>query len=372
MRPSRKIAAARSAACFFFLFSTSLLFSQISQSPPPTVSLAAEIFRLETLSQEAASPATERHRAYLQLARLHRLSGDSAAALRAYEGAQAVVPNNGRALLEFGRFLISIGEYQRAAAAINALLVQEREGELAIAGRYVGAQLNAFHSGDTRQLAALAENRDFIQYHSGLLYTLWRLTGRGEYKSRLDAEFPHSAEAKIASGRVNPAVTPLWLLFPGRDSIVLAPAPTLVAPATPSAPAPTAPTPAVPTAPAPSAPTPTAPVSATPAPAVPAPTTPAPSGAPTPTASTPVAPATSVPTPVPPEGRLLQAGLFTAEPNARALAERISRAGFQPYIIKRDINGREHWAVVVHGGSDINAMIQRLSDSNFQTFPLPE
>ena len=221
------------AVCVFFLFTLSPLFSQAY-----TVSLVAEISRLETLASGSSgnSPAPsirERHDAFLALARLHRLSGNSQAALSAYEGALALLPHDGRALLEQGRFLVSIGEYERADAAITALLGRVREGELFLQGRYLYAQLQAFHSGNTRYLSALAGDSDFAEFRSGIYYTLWRLTGLASYRNRLTAEFPQSPEAKIAAGSVAFAATPLWLLFPGRNSIVLEPSTRLTPPPEP-------------------------------------------------------------------------------------------------------------------------------------------
>ena len=323
----RKAVAAIGAVCVFFIFSS---FPLLAQNQPPAVSLSSEISRLETLAQgtQAAVPAQARHNAFMELARLHRLSGNHLAALRAYEGARALVPDDGQTLLEYSRFLISIGEYQRAAVAINALLSRERERELAIQGRYLGAQLNAFHSGDTRLLTALASDPEFAQHHSALFYTLWRLTGLDRYRTHLAAAFPQSAEAGIAAGRISFAATPLWVLFPGRDSIVLAPA---------SPPMPAS-------------------AGAVAVPPVSPPPTPAPAASATPAAAS---------------GRFLQAGLFTQEANARAFADQISRAGFQPQITLRQVSGRNHWAVGVNGGSDTNAMIRRLRDAGFEAFPLP-
>ncbi|MCL2374801.1 MAG: tetratricopeptide repeat protein, partial [Treponema sp.] len=128
---------------FFFLF---ILFPLFGQANVSAVSLSSEIFRLETLASGAPvngsipSPQARRD-AFLALARLHRLSGNHHAALRAYEGALSIFPNDARALLDQGRFLISIGEYDRAAVAINAL---PRAGEFGIEGRYLAAKLEAF------------------------------------------------------------------------------------------------------------------------------------------------------------------------------------------------------------------------------------
>jgi len=284
--------------------------------------LEAEIARLEKISSGVAAGAAapsplDRYNAFLALARLNQLSGNHETALKAYEGALALFPNDGRVLLEQGRFLISVGEYERAGAALSALLNRERDRELMIQGRYLAALLMAFGSGDTRYLAAMAEEQDFGEYHSGIYYTLWRLTGLASYRDRLVAEFPQSPEAKIIGGTVNFAAIPLWLLFPGRDSIALA-------------------------VPAPS------PAAATPAAATPTATPPAAAQA----------------------GRLLQIGLFGREENAVALGEQLRRVGFEPQIIQRQVSGTDRWAVCVNGGSDMNAMIKRLKDAGFEAFPI--
>ena len=294
----------------FLFFSFSPLFAQ-------NASITAEISRLETLSS-AAGP--ERLNAFLSLARLQQLSGNPEAALIVYERALAAFPGNGRLLLEKGRLLISIGEYDKASAAVSALLTRDQSREIMREGRHLLAQLEAFRSGNTQILAALAEDPDFLEFRSGILFTLWRLTDLSSWKTRLIAEFPQSPEAQIAAADngVSFAVTPLWLLFPGRESIQL------------SAPAASAPA-AVPS---------TAPPAATPTPA-------------------PASP-----------GVLLQTGLFSNEANAQSLAERLRRAGFQPQISRRQQGGADRWAVLVPGGADMNATMQRLRNAGFESFPV--
>ena len=304
------------SAILLFLFALPSLSAQSN-----SVSVAAEITRLERLSGMATgtsdSSSWERYNAFLSLARLHILSGDWEAALKAYEGALALYPNDGRALLEQGRFLVSLGEYDRAAAALRTLFSREREKGLMIKGRYLAAQLEAFRSGNTGPLAAMAADPEFAEYRSGIYYTLWRLTGLEQYRTRLTADFPHGPEAKIASGSVDFAPTPLWLLFPGRSSIVLAPA---LAPTT-------------------AAPTPTP--------------TPTPTAAPTPAVS----------------GRVLQTGLFSREANAQGQAAQLRNAGFQPQILRRQVNEDERWVVYVPGGRDVNATLRSLKDAGFESFP---
>jgi cell division septation protein DedD len=66
----------------------------------------------------------------------------------------------------------------------------------------------------------------------------------------------------------------------------------------------------------------------------------------------------------------LQTGLFGREENARAMADRLSKAGFAPAVSRRTVNGSAYFAVGVDAGSDINAMILRLKDSGFEAFPV--
>jgi len=349
----------RGALLSLFVFTLFPLFPQNDSSrsnPPIPASFTAEISRLETLasgsevSTSTAAPSSQdRYNAFLALARLHQLSGNPEAALKAYDGALAVFPDDGRALLEQLRFLISLGEYEKAAAAIGVLLGKDREKELLIQGQYLAAQLEAFSSDNTQPLTALAEDPEFAEYRSGIYYTLWKLTGFALYRTLLITEFPQSPEAKIASGSVEFAPTPLWLLYPGRDSIVLAnPAPVpQTATALQTAPVPQT-TPVSQATPAPAAVSPSVPVAAGPAGQV------GPGGS--------IGPGGA--------GRVLQTGLFSREENALVLAERLKKAGFEPQIVKRQLSGDDRWAVCVPGGSDLNAEIKKLKDAGFESFPI--
>jgi hypothetical protein len=69
-------------------------------------------------------------------------------------------------------------------------------------------------------------------------------------------------------------------------------------------------------------------------------------------------------------GTLLQTGLFSQEANARALSDRLKKAGFDYEIIRRQVNNADYWAVTVPAGSDMNATIKKLKDSGFESFPL--
>jgi tetratricopeptide (TPR) repeat protein len=289
-------------AAFFFLFSL-IPFHGFAQN---AVSLTGEISRLERLAQSAPG-SRAKYNAFLALARLHRLSGNSEAALAAYGGALAASPGDGRALLEQGQLFISRGENEKAAAAFRAIPAAG-DRDLLIRGRYLSALLEAFAS-NIQALSSLAEDNDFSEYRGGIYYTLWKLTGLSAWKNRLSAEFPQSPEAKIAAAAgVESAPTPLWLLFPGREAPQVASS------------------------------------------------TPAVSSAPQPLNES--------------AGSFLQAGLFGREENARALADKLRNSGFEPCVIRRQVNGSDYFAVGISGGRDVNAAISRLKDAGYDAFPV--
>ncbi|MDR0497300.1 MAG: SPOR domain-containing protein [Treponema sp.] len=313
-----------------------LIFTYTLQAQTNTVALATEITRLERASN-ASGVTPERYNAFLGLAHLNQLSGNSEAALKTYERALAVFPADGRLLLEQGRLFISLGEFDKAAATAAALLSQGKE---ILSGRYLLALTEAFRSGNTALLAALADDPEFSAYHSGICYTLWKLTGSQVYRSRLTADFRGSPEEKIAN--TNPAgsavtvsaITPLWLLFPGRENLGI------------------------------SAATGPAPQMAVPQMTVPQMTVPI----------NPPSQGTASQTPVPQapvtQTAVLQTGLFGREENAQALSERLRRAGFANQIVKRQVNGSDFWAVNVPAGNDMNATIKKLKDAGFDSFPV--
>ena len=317
-----------------FLFGFSRIFAQTAAlAPASTVPLAAEISRLETICRgTGASPpggtAEERYNAFMDLARLYRLSGDPEAALKAYEGALTVSPGNGRVLFEQGRLFISLGEYERAATAINAMYGNAQNRELS---RYLAAMLLAFGSGNTSTLSGLAADPEFSGFRSSIYYVLWKLSGLSLWKDRLVAELPQSPEAKIVSGTAELAATPLWFLFPGRNSVTLA---SIQQPlSSPPAQTPAVQTPAV-QAPSPQVPT-----------------------------------ATAQP-PEPSSQGYLQTGLFSREENANVLAERLKKAGFNSQIRTRIVNNNIYWAVYVPHGKDMNAEILKLKNAGFESFPV--
>lgn len=319
---------------FVFVFSLAFftafnLFAQneVSKSPVP---VSAEISRLEKLAASpgaAAQGSRERYYAFTGLIRLNQLSGNTEAALNACERALSAFPNDGRILLEQCRLLISMGEYQRAEPILKALVSAEGDREFLIQSRYLGAQLEAFRSGNAAALSALADDPEFSGHRNSIYYTLWKLTGLPVWKTRLAAEFPQSPEAIIASGAMNPAPTPLWLLFPGRAEISLSAAEPIRASTQPAV---------QPVSPAPVAPGKTLPETASPA-----------------SAQT-----------------FLQTGLYSRVESARVMTEVLEKAGFKTQIVAREVNGANYWAACVPAGNDVNAMIRKLLEAGFESFPI--
>ncbi|MDR2618397.1 MAG: SPOR domain-containing protein [Treponema sp.] len=291
------------AVCFLnavFLFFLALPLN--AQNGSGAVSLAAELDRLE---KQQALPAQKRDALFRQ-ARLYQLAGNYEKAAQAWQDGANTSAADARALLEASRLFISLGEYDKAEPGIKALLAAGGESSEV---RLLNAQLQAFKTGNTQALALLAADPSYTAMRSGLYYTLWKITGIQAWKTRLLAEYPQSPEARIArdAAGIVAAGSPQWLLFPGRESISLAPA-------------------AVPSG-----------------------------------AEPPAAPAA-----------VLQTGLFSREENARVMAGRLEKAGFQARLARRSVNSGEYWAVLVPGGADANKTLMELKNAGFESFPVFE
>jgi len=307
------------------LVASNIYGQNLAEIPGETALLASEVSRLEKLSQ-IGTDAKGRYEASLALARLYQLSGNSEAALKSLDASLAAVPGASQALLKKGRLLISMGEYDKAAEAIAALLTGNCENGVLLEARYLMALLEAFRSGNLRLLSALAEEGDYSEFRSGIYYALWKLDDNISWKTRLTREFPKSPEAIVAGNPPSAAQTPLWLLFPGRDSVRLSEQPL---------------PPGLPTTSVPPVSTPFA-----------------------------TAPSASSPAPVDNAGAVLQVGLFSREDNATALEDRLKKAGFEPKLQPRLLNGVDYWAVVVSGGRDAGTVMKKLKDAGFESFPV--
>ena len=319
-----------------FLFTFANLYAQNNSGA--FLPLSSEISRLEKSSLTSAP--LDSYNSFITLARLYRLSGNSEAALKSYEGALELFPDDGRSLFEQGQLLISLGEYEKAAGLVFRMMGKNLEKEFYLKARYLFALLEAYRSGNHSEMALLAEDHDFYEYRSVIYYTLWQLSKHASWLSRLKAEFPKGPEARIAEDFLVLSPTPHWLLFPGRENVALTSSVKPTAAAAAQSP----------------------PVASTPV-----------------AASTPAALQTSTPasqvnsqanSQTNSQGTLLQTGLFSNSTNAQVFADRLKKAGFAGEIIRRQVNGADRWAVTVLAGSDTNAMIKRLKDAGFDSFPI--
>jgi tetratricopeptide (TPR) repeat protein len=317
------------------------LYGQDAPGKTGPVFLAAEIQHIEQALEAGALSGVERREGLGRLGRLFRLSGNIEAAARAWTEAAFAEPGrrDDAALLEGARCLAALGEFERADAHIKTVLLTGREAAVVLRARLLGAQIEAFRTGNPQILSSLLDNPDYGDQKPALYYTLWKIAASNTYRERLIAEYPESPEARIAGSEGNAvSVSPsaLWFFFPGRESLTLS-VPSGSAGTTGAAGA------AGNAGPAGSAAT----AGGT-----------AGEGQPRPVVSAAV-PLSAEPGPGGDGPRSLQTGIFGREENAASMAARLSSAGFSPAILLRRINDVDYWAVTVPPGQDPNQTMLR-------------
>jgi hypothetical protein len=185
-------------------------------------SLQAETARLrEQISTETASAT--KHILLAELAELLKLSGDNENAATVWHDAAYAVPGerDDRALLESAVCYMAMGEWETADSAVRLVLITGRAGSpLFVRARYLSAQIEAFTRGNVDALLYLAADPDYASQKASIYYTLYMTTKDTAYRVRLRSDFPDSPEARLTEGT---AAFPgaMWLLYPGRDSIVI-------------------------------------------------------------------------------------------------------------------------------------------------------
>jgi hypothetical protein len=258
------------------------------------------------------------------LARLQQLAGNLEGAARAWTDAARAEPGrpDAGALTEGARAYLALGEYGQARLNLGAVLGGAPDRENLLRARCLSAQLDAFEGGRLEGLLGLLEDSGFREYRPVIWYTLWRISGDEGYRARLLAESPGSPEARIAAGDATVGLVPqaLWFLFPGRESLAAGP------------PAALAPPPG--------------------------------GGSLLPPLTTEITELTGEP------AAALQAGLFSREENAQALARRLRAAGFSPSLSLRRVSAADYWSVLVPAGADMQQTILHLKDAGFEAFPL--
>jgi cell division septation protein DedD len=295
--------------------------------------LAEEIKAAEKIIQTPQVSGADKHAAFLRLAKLLRLSGDMEKAAAAWT--DAAFAESGKrdddALLEAAYCFIAIGDMEKAEASIKTVLLTGTDSAALFRARYLAAQLQAFMASETALLVNLAHDPNYERYNPAIYYTIWKVSHDERYKTRLLLEYPVSPEALIVKGEASAVATDsaMWLLFPARELASAASAASNAAPAASSAATPASP---------------------------PAPTTPPPAAASAQPAANPT-------------GHVLQTGLFSKELNARTQIVQLNAAGFQALVQERTVNGRQHWAVIVVPGPDIEQTMRQLKQKGFDSFP---
>ena len=306
-------------------------------------SLEAEIQNIERTVAGQGISASEKHDAFVRLARLRQLSGDIEGAARNWLEAAAAIPGSvdDDALLSCAYCLAAMGEWDRARAAIEPLLLKSQRA------RFLDISITAIKTGNTSTLAAIANNSEYSQLKSEIYFMLWK-TSNGEnaeiWRRRLASEFPQTPEGRLAVGGTSAVVmrqSPFWLFLSGLDSLPLA------AGAEPRPSAPIAPPPAE------------RPAQVTTAPQPPAVSRPPPPQPPPSQPTVTQSPATQTTV-------KLQTGIFSRQANANTQMANLRQAGFSPSIEQRG----EMWAVTVPAGADTNRTIRELKTAGFDSFPL--
>ena len=271
--------------------------------------LSAKIADLEKTLARGPGPR-EKNRAFRELARLQELSGNMESAARCWNEAALSLPERDYdALLHRASCLAASGEFDGAADAARQALLSS---DTAIRTRslYLAGQIEAFRTGNTAPLRSLLPEQAFAPFRPAIYYTIWKVSGEAAWRSKLLAEFPQSPEAlALGNGALNSAPSALWLLG---SALPLGPGPAVSA----------------------------------------------------------GNPSGESPAPVETRPVMLQTGLFGQEENARALAARLDRAGFQSMVTKKQVNGTVFWAAGVAPGQDHNRTILLLKDAGFEAFPV--
>ena len=291
------------------------------------VSLETEIQNVERAAGRQGIGAQERHDALVRLARLRQLSGDIEGAARSWLDAAAALVGtvDDDALLYCAYCLAAMGEWDRAAAALDPLLSKSSRA------RFLSASINAIKTGNGSGLSAIADNGEYSGMKSEIYFMLWKTSSAETaetWRRRLAAEFPQTPEGRLAAGSASAVIvkpSPFWLFLGGLDSLPLLESEQAV-----SRP-------------------PSSPVER------PAPVTVAPPAVSQPPVSQNAA-----------QTVRLQTGIFNSHDYAQAQITRLRQAGFSPSIEQRG----EMWAVTVPAGDDQTRSIRELREAGFDSFPI--
>jgi hypothetical protein len=314
---------------FFILMITAVcIFGQRTVFAQTGVSLDVEIKNIEASISKQGISAVDRHDALVRLARLRRLSGDIEGAAKNWFEAAGAIPGklDDDALLSCAYCLAAMGEWDRVATALEPLLLKLPRA------RFLDTCIKAIKTGDSSALSALADNPEYSEMKSQIIFMLWK-TSRAQtaenWRQRLIAEFPQTPEGRLASGQSSSLVivrpSPFWLFAGGLDSLPILASETASVT--------------------------TAAQTNSQLDISQSPQTSAPQNAASPIAR-------------------LQTGVFNRQANAQTQVTNLSKAGFFPSIEQRIVNGNEMWAVTVPAGAEQTRTVRELREAGFESFPV--
>jgi tetratricopeptide (TPR) repeat protein len=297
----------------------------MAQPIGPAGTLASEIQRLDALIQDVNNDGVAKKDALSAKAQLFETMGNIEEAAKIWNEAVFAEANkrDDEALLRSAVCFTAMGEYSQADAALKIILLTGIDAVSLKDARYLAAQIEVLRDGEKAfpVLLSFLENPDYESSRAGIYYLLWMLSGDETYKAKLIADFPESMEAALAQDEDNaivPTFTPMWLLFPGREQLVI-PAPTL-ADTTDDVPADT--------------------------------------------------PNMDVSDSANQSPVLIQVGLYGRQENAAAMIDRLKEKGFTGTISQKTVSGTSYWQVTLPPEQDSNRTIMTLKDAGFESFPV--
>ena len=296
----------------FFLF-TAAVFAQSG------LSLSAEIQNIERITARQDISPLQRHDAFIALAQLRQLSGDIEVAARNWLEAAVSIPGSAddEALLNCAYCLAAMGEWDRASAALEPLLLRYKRA------RFLYVSINAIKTGDLTELGFIADNPEYTELKPEIIFILWKISPASSserWRRRLINEFPLTPEGLLAAGRsssITVRPSPFWLFAGALIPLEVSQ-----------------------------------------------------SGAQSISAASSSQNASSQTAVSAQTASRLQTGVFSRYINAQTQITNLIKAGFSASIERRVSGGNEMWAVTVPAGFDANRTMAELRAAGFDAFTL--
>lgn len=283
--------------------------------------LLKETEALKKQTQDKTLAGDKRRAAWLSLAQLQLLSGDYAASGASFSEAAFSIPGSrdDGALLRSALCFLYTGDFERASSNIKTILLTSRDEALIPQAQQIGLIIEAFRGDPAalENLSRMVSDPSFKDTKNGLLYILYKLTGKQEYSMSLTKDNGETLEASLLQDpSVSLKYSPLWL-FGHIDTLSVESS--------------------------------------------------GPESSAERIAESGVKNATVPQTQT--EGPLLQVGLYSQKENAQKMIERLQQKGFQGSLGTRTVNNTSYWIVTVEGGPNYQQKIMQLKDAGFESFP---